>query len=289
MTLLLSDLTGILRSIHINDILDIMLVAYLIYQAFALIRETRALQLLKGILALIALYVMSHLLNLKAMTFIMRNILQFGALALLVVFQPELRRALEQVGRTRFSNFQLLGSNDSDEDILSWNLMIKAVGEAATYLSKRKIGALMVFERQTKLGEIIKTGTIIDASPSAEMIGNIFFPNSPLHDGATIIRNGKLYAAGCFLPLSDNCEISKDLGTRHRAALGMSENSDAVIVVVSEETGVITMVQDGKFKRGYTGETVMAELSAIFTPEKKEAKSFRKPPFLKGKKNEQQQ
>ncbi|HIT19711.1 MAG TPA: TIGR00159 family protein [Candidatus Fimivivens faecavium] len=289
MTLLLSDLTGILRSIHINDILDIMLVAYLIYQAFALIRETRALQLLKGILALIALYVMSHLLNLKAMTFIMRNILQFGALALLVVFQPELRRALEQVGRTRFSNFQLLGSNDSDEDILSWNLMIKAVGEAATYLSKRKIGALMVFERQTKLGEIIKTGTIIDASPSAEMIGNIFFPNSPLHDGATIIRNGKLYAAGCFLPLSDNFEISKDLGTRHRAALGMSENSDAVIVVVSEETGVITMVQDGKFKRGYTGETVMAELSAIFTPEKKEAKSFRKPPFLKGKKNEQQQ
>lgn len=289
MTLLLSDLTGILRSIHINDILDIMLVAYLIYQAFALIRETRALQLLKGILALIALYVMSHLLNLKAMTFIMRNILQFGALALLVVFQPELRRALEQVGRTRFSNFQLLGSNDSDEDILSWNLMIKAVGEAATYLSKRKIGALMVFERQTKLGEIIKTGTIIDASPSAEMIGNIFFPNSPLHDGATIIRNGKLYAAGCFMPLSDNFEISKDLGTRHRAALGMSENSDAVIVVVSEETGVITMVQDGKFKRGYTGETVMAELSAIFTPEKKEAKSFRKPPFLKGKKNEQQQ
>lgn len=289
MTLLLSDLTGILRSIHINDILDIMLVAYLIYQAFALIRETRALQLLKGILALIALYVMSHLLNLKAMTFIMRNILQFGALALLVVFQPELRRALEQVGRTRFSNFQLLGSSDNDEDILSWNLMIKAVGEAATYLSKRKIGALMVFERQTKLGEIIKTGTIIDASPSAEMIGNIFFPNSPLHDGATIIRNGKLYAAGCFLPLSDNFEISKDLGTRHRAALGMSENSDAVIVVVSEETGVITMVQDGKFKRGYTGETVMAELSAIFTPEKKEAKSFRKPPFLKGKKNEQQQ
>ena len=289
MTLLLSDLTGILRSIHINDILDIMLVAYLIYQVFVLIRETRALQLLKGILALIALYVMSHLLNLKAMTFIMRNILQFGALALLVVFQPELRRALEQVGRTRFSNFQLLGSSDNDEDILSWNLMIKAVGEAATYLSKRKIGALMVFERQTKLGEIIKTGTIIDASPSAEMIGNIFFPNSPLHDGATIIRNGKLYAAGCFLPLSDNFEISKDLGTRHRAALGMSENSDAVIVVVSEETGVITMVQDGKLKRGYTGETVMAELSAIFTPEKKEAKSFRKPPFLKGKKNEQQQ
>lgn len=289
MTLLLSDLTGILRSIHINDILDIMLVAYLIYQVFVLIRETRALQLLKGILALIALYVMSHLLNLKAMTFIMRNILQFGALALLVVFQPELRRALEQVGRTRFSNFQLLGSSDNDEDILSWNLMIKAVGEAATYLSKRKIGALMVFERQTKLGEIIKTGTIIDASPSAEMIGNIFFPNSPLHDGATIIRNGKLYAAGCFLPLSDNFEISKDLGTRHRAALGMSENSDAVIVVVSEETGVITMVQDGKLKRGYTGETVMAELSAIFTPEKKETKSFRKPPFLKGKKNEQQQ
>ena len=234
MTLLLSDLTGILRSIHINDILDIMLVAYLIYQAFALIRETRALQLLKGILALIALYVMSHLLNLKAMTFIMRNILQFGALALLVVFQPELRRALEQVGRTRFSNFQLLGSNDSDEDILSWNLMIKAVGEAATYLSKRKIGALMVFERQTKLGEIIKTGTIIDASPSAEMIGNIFFPNSPLHDGATIIRNGKLYAAGCFLPLSDNFYFIKDLVARLRAALFMSEISYAVIVLVSE-------------------------------------------------------
>lgn len=287
MALFLSDLTGILRSIHINDILDILLVAYLIYQAFVLVRETRALQLLKGILALVALYLMSHLLTLKAMSFIMRNILQFGALALLVVFQPELRRALEQVGRARFSDFQLLSSGDADQDALNWNLMIKAVGEAVTYLSKRKIGALMVFERQTKLGEIIKTGTIIDASPSAEIIGNLFFPNSPLHDGAAIIRNGKLYAAGCFLPLSDNFEISKDLGTRHRAALGMSENSDAVIVVVSEETGVITVVQDGKLRRGYTSESVMAELSSIFIPEKKETKPFKKP-FLKGKKNEQQ-
>lgn len=266
---------GTVKTISIIDIADILMVAYLIYQAIKLVRDTRAVQLVKGLGALIMLNLFASTLRLQTMTFIMKNVLQIGALALLVVFQPELRRALEQVGRTNLYNLGLFSTATSDDDAARWKTTIDAIGAAFASLSLQKIGALVVIERESILGEIIKTGTVIDSIPSAEMIGNVFFPNSPLHDGAMIIRNAKLYAAGCFLPLSDNYEIGKELGTRHRAALGMSENSDAVVLVVSEETGMISMAVNGKLKRGYSSTQLMQELTSLLIVEKDETQTKR--------------
>ncbi len=281
---LLYDMKGIFGSFTLTDFCDILIVAYLLYQSVRLVRDTRVVQLLKGLIVLIGIYAVVSIAQLRTMGFLIRYLFQYGALALLIVFQPELRRSLEQVGRTRFSNLQLFGGNaDNDEENARWRNAIAAIGEASVYLSKRRIGALMVLERQSKLGEIVKTGTVIDAEPSAEILGNIFFPNSPLHDGALVIRSGRLLAAGCFLPLSDNFTISKEMGTRHRAGLGMSENSDAGVVIVSEETGVITMAVAGKLRRGYTKEQLVEALSGYFIEEHEE-KGDRKIPFFKVKK-----
>lgn len=281
---LIYDIQGILNSFGISDFLDIVVVAYLMYQAIRLVRETRAIQLVKGLAVLVGVYAVATFAQMRSLSFLIRYVFQYGALALLIVFQPELRRSLEQVGRTRFSSLQLFGGNVDVDDINSrWRRAISAIGEAATFLSKRRIGALIVLERQSMLGEIIKTGTVIDAAPSTELLGNIFFPNSPLHDGALIIRDGRLVAAGCYLPLSDNFTISKEMGTRHRAGLGMSENSDAIIVIVSEETGVITVAKNGKLMRGFTEEQLAKELESAFIVEKREEKGDRMPPFFKVK------
>lgn len=281
---LIYDIRGILNSFGISDFLDIVVVAYLMYQAIRLVRETRAIQLFKGLVVLVGVYAVASFAQLRSLSFLIRYIFQYGALALLIVFQPELRRSLEQVGRTRFSSLQLFGGNVDLDDVNSrWRRAIGAIGEAATFLSKRRIGALIVLERQSLLGEIIKTGTVIDATPSAELLGNIFFPNSPLHDGALIIREGRLIAAGCYLPLSDNFTISKEMGTRHRAGLGMSESSDALVVIVSEETGVITVAKNGKLMRGFTEEQLVKELESTFIVEKREEKGDRMPPFFKVK------
>lgn len=281
---LIYDMQGILNSFGISDFLDIVVVAYLMYQSIRLVRETRAIQLVKGLATLVGVYAISSFAQMRSLSFLIRYIFQYGALALLIVFQPELRRSLEQVGRTRFSNLQLFGGSVDPDDVNArWGRTINAIGEAATFLSKRRIGALIVLERQSLLGEIIKTGTVIDAAPSAELLGNIFFPNSPLHDGALIIREGRMVAAGCYLPLSDNFTISKEMGTRHRAGLGMSESSDAIVVIVSEETGVITLANNGKLRRGFTEEQLLKELESIFIVEKREEKGERKPPFFKVK------
>lgn len=278
------DMKGIFNSIAISDFLDIIVVAYLLYQAIRLARETRAMQLLKGLFVLAAVYVVAMVAQMRSLQFLLTNLFQYGVLAMLILFQPELRRSLEQMGRTRLSRFSLFGSNEQpDANNQKWRTAIDAIGEASVYLSKRRIGALMVLERQTMLGEIIATGTVIDAAPSAEILGNIFFPNSPLHDGALVIRNGRLEAAGCFLPLSDNFTISKEMGTRHRAALGMSENSDAVVVVVSEETGIITVAQNGKLRRGFTSEQLVEELSRTFIVEKDDKGERRMAAFFKVK------
>ena len=263
------------RTIHWYDILDILIVAYLIYQAIKLVRETRAAQLVKGIGALLALNLLADKVGLQTMSFLMSNILQIGLFALVVVFQPELRRALEQVGRTRISKL----------NVFSQGLNEQQTREGWRTMSRQKIGALVVIEQKTKLGDIIKTGTIIDSAPTPELIGNIFFPNSPLHDGAMIVRDGRLYAAGCFLPLSDNSEISRELGTRHRAALGMSEASDAIIVVVSEETGLITVCQNGRLERGYSLPRLEELLKNTLIPEKAVSEpSEKKFELWKGKK-----
>lgn len=239
---------AIVSSISVSDLLDMAIVAFLVYKLIGLVRETRAGQLVKGVLAVLILYQAAIVFEFRMLENILQFILTYGVVVLLVLFQPELRKVLEQVGRTSISSLRLFAtpSETKEERRQHMREIVDAVVEGCTMLSAVNTGALIVIERQTKIGDIISTGTVINASPSSELIQNIFFHNSPLHDGALIIRDGRLFAAGCFLPLSQNNEISRMLGTRHRAALGMSEVSDAVVVVVSEETGAISVALNGK-------------------------------------------
>ncbi len=258
----LNHLMGNIRGMGLNDYLDIIVVAFLVYYLTKLVKETRAVQLLKGVAALALVYFVAAIAQLQTLQFIMNAVLSTGVLALIILFQPELRRVLERVAQTQLVTLKKFFSSGETtvEHFEETQNCINIVCEACKSLSKTRTGALMVFERETKLGEIIKTGTVVDAEPSTELIGNLFYVNTPLHDGAMVIRGGRLYASGCFLPLSQNYTISKEMGTRHRAALGMSENSDAVVVVVSEETGVISIAENGKIDRNYTPEGLRKRL-----------------------------
>lgn len=257
----------IMRQFRAVDVLDIVVVSFLIYSLIKLVRETRAEQLVKGLLIMVVAWILSSQLNLKMIRTLLDNFFQFGIIAMLVVFQPELRRALEHIGRTKIGA-RAFGSIREDEVLLQQERKcINAVVEAAASFQKSKTGALIVFERQTKLGEIADSGTVVNATPSAQMIGNIFFNKAPLHDGAMIIRRGMIYAAGCILPLTKNDSLSVDLGTRHRAAVGISEVSDAVTLVVSEETGTISLAINGVITRNYTRETLMGALESEILPE----------------------
>ncbi|MCI8622205.1 MAG: TIGR00159 family protein [Provencibacterium sp.] len=276
----LSNIWATIKTISPGDVIDILMVAVVLYYIIKLVRDTRASQLVKGIMLLLCVYLFTDMLEFKVMGFFMKTILTVGATALIVVFQPELRRALERMGRTRLPSGLFGAGAQGEEQRAAILSMIEEVCEASKSLSRHKIGALMVFEMQTRLGEIIKTGTLIDCKPVAELIGNIFFPNAPLHDGAMIIRDARLHAAGCFLPLTENNELSKELGTRHRASLGMSENSDAIVVVVSEETGTISVARNGVLTRNYTPETLgnylRTELLGNEVPREKEHRFKRK-------------
>lgn len=244
---------NVFKSIRINDIIDIAILSYLIFHGIKLIRETRAQQLVKGILFLIGFYLVAVLLKLQTMRYILKLCFNWGFLAIIIIFQPEFRRILEKMGRTRLTQFQLFTNNDDDDEISGTRRCIDAVCDAVQELSATKTGALIIFERETKLGEQIDTGTILNCTPSAAVFGNIFFPNTPLHDGAVIIRDGLILAAGCFLPKPQKEElIAKQLGSRHRAAIGMSENSDAIVVVVSEENGTVSVAENGDLTRGFT-------------------------------------
>ena len=242
-------------NIRIFDIFDILIMAFIIYKAIGFLRETRAGQLVKGLIVLLAVYLISDWWNLVSLRWMLSKVVDSAIIAAAVIFQPELRRILERVGRVKFGKSQIF---DGEEDTLSQ--CIDNVSKAAGVMQDQKIGALIVFERRTQLGEIINTGTVIDAEASVSMINNIFFPKSPLHDGALIIRDGRLYAAGCILPLTKREDLSSQLGTRHRAAIGMTENSDAVVLVVSEETGNISLVSNGQIKRNYNAVSAGAEL-----------------------------
>lgn len=238
-----------LLNITVIDVIDIVIVSFLLYYTFKFIRERRAGKLAVGIILLLLLLLVSEVLDMHALNFILSNLFSVGILALVVVFQPELRSVLEKVGGESLRSFK--GKMD-DETVTLYTECITEVAIAAEQLSQSKTGALMVFERSTKLGDVIRTGTVVDAKPTSFLIGNIFFNKAPLHDGAVIFREGRVHAAGCFLPLSDNSEIVKDLGTRHRAGIGMSENSDAIVLIVSEETGVISIACDGTLQRGFS-------------------------------------
>ena len=240
------------------DLIDILVIAYIIYKAIGFLRETRAGQLVKGIAILLAVYVIADWWELAILKWTLSKVMGTAIIAAAVIFQPELRRILEKVGRTNFRGGKLL---DGEESAVS--NCIDNVSRAAGTMQEKKIGALIVFERKTQLGEIINTVTVIDAEPSVSMVNNIFFPKSPLHDGAMIVRDGRLYAAGCILPLTQREDISMQLGTRHRAAIGMTENSDAVVLVVSEETGIISIVSNGQITRNYNSASACAELKRM--------------------------
>ncbi len=254
--------------IRIFDIIDIFVMAFIIYKAIGFLRESRAGQLVKGLIILFLVFAIAKWWDLAVLKWTLTKVMNSLIIAVAVIFQPELRRILENVGRTKFSNGQFF---DRDENVISES--IDKITKAAGFMQEKKIGALIVFERTTQLGEIINTGTVIDANPSVSIVNNIFFPKSPLHDGAMIVRDGRIYAAGCILPLSHNTDISSQLGTRHRAAIGMSENSDAVVLVVSEETGIISIVVGGKITRNYNSVTASAELRRLLLADNRQENS----------------
>lgn len=237
----MNQFLNIIKKFTIFDGLDILIVAYVLYRMILLIRGTRAVQLLKGVIIILLATVVSNVLRLHALNWILDKILTIGLFAIPVIFQPELRRALEQLGRGSFFSRNIHESSDIDiTDV------INEITKAGQILSKNKIGALLVIERETGLSEYIETGILVDARVSSELLINTFIPNTPLHDGAVMVRRNRIIAASCYLPLSDNRNISKELGTRHRAAIGLSEHSDAVVVIVSEETGQISLATNGE-------------------------------------------
>ena len=230
--------------IRITDIIDILIVAVVVYKLLGLIKQTRAEQLFKGVLLLVVATFLSDLFNLHTINWILKGTVALGAVAILVVFQPELRRGLEYLGRSKFVNAPFEQMDKEKGKHITSNI-VKAIDS----FSRDRVGALIVFERQTNLTDIMESGTIVDAEISDQILGNIFYEGAPLHDGAVIIRDGRVYAAGCVLPLTKNNSISKDLGTRHRAGIGITENSDALTLIVSEETGIISIAEDGQLSR----------------------------------------
>ena len=255
-----------LKNIGIVDIIDIVVVSFLFYWVFKFVRDRRAGKLLIGIAFLAVVLLLSDIVGMRALNFILTNLFSVGLIALVIVFQPELRSALEKVGGESLKNFK--GRLDTEEAVVI-RTAVSDVCTAAESFSQSKTGALVVFERTTRLGDVIRTGTIIDATSSSFLLGNIFYDKAPLHDGAVVIRKGRVHAAGCFLPLSSNNEIIKELGTRHRAAIGMSENSDAVVLVVSEENGIISVAVDGILKRGFNRKSLEKYLVSLLIDEDK--------------------
>ncbi|SFN95212.1 diadenylate cyclase CdaA [Proteiniclasticum ruminis] len=255
----LNTILNTVRNMNISSVIDILIVAYLIYRAYKLIIETRAELLLRGIVLILLLIPISYIFNLTMVYTIISKTITIGVLTLVIIFQPEIRRILEHLGRSAFSDRRVL----RDADILT--KVVNEIVEAVDNLSESKTGALIVIEQDTGLGDISETGTKIDAVVSTALLENIFVPNTPLHDGATIIRGDRISSSGCVLPLTTNKDISKSLGTRHRAALGLSEVSDALVLIVSEETGTISLALNGKLVRNYDKERLQKILVKILT------------------------
>lgn len=281
----LDVLWGVIKGFRLSDALEIIIVAYLIYKVIQIFRGTKATTFIKGVLLVVALRVIAIVFKLDAINWLMEEVVfQYGIFALLIVFQPELRKMLERIGRSSITTFRrALDSSDSAEDMMD---SIDAVCSAVKIMSDTKTGALLVFEREVMLNDIVDTGTTLDALASTESLCNIFYPKAPLHDGAVVMRYGRVLAAGCILPLTQKEEVSRELGTRHRAALGMSENSDAVVVVVSEETGTVSVAKNGILRRNYSPEQLRTELekSLLTAKDEDETKKTSLFSFLKGRK-----
>lgn len=260
---LLNVLKNSFATIQPQDIVDVLLVAFLFYKVVMLFKDTSGMQVMRGVILLLVATQIASWLGFNVLYFILSSTLQLGIIALVIVFQPDLRNMLEQMGRKSSSIQTILRQGKSGG--ADRTRAAAVITEACLSLSIKKIGALIVLERETALGDIMKTGTMINAVVSAELIENIFFPNSPLHDGAMIVHNAKIASAACFLPLSKNDRLSRELGTRHRAAVGVSEMSDALAVVVSEETGSISVADGGMLKRHLSGETLLRILENAMT------------------------
>lgn len=276
---MLENLTGLMMSLKITDILDIGIVAYLLYRVFGFIQETRAQQLFRGILLIGGFFLISELLNLSLLNWLLTRLITVGLLAVVIVFQPEIRRGLEQIGRRGVisSQFRDLGK----EELYA---TVHKIVDAVDDFSSTRTGALMAIECETMLNDIIETGVIIDADISVRLLGNLFYEGSPLHDGAVIIRGIRAYAASCVLPLTDRSNLGKNLGTRHRAGVGLSEVSDAFVIIVSEETGAISVARNGTLRRFLDLKTLEKMLLDIYIPSVENQNLFSR--ILKGgKKN----
>ena len=283
-----NNLWSIIKTIQFRDVVDILAIALIVFGVFKLIRDTRAVQLLKGLLLLLVLYILSTVFNLMMLATLLRAFFEASVVIITVIFQPDIRKALEQVGKNKnwkkyFKAFSKYNKSDEWEKAVRKSIVDSS--DTAMIFSRSRTGALLVFEREVKLSDIAATGTIVDAETSVALFGNIFFNKAPLHDGASIIRDGKLYAAGCILPLTNNKNVDPNLGTRHRAALGISEQSDAVVLIVSEETGVISLAVGGVLTRDFTRETLKSKLNELLLDEvEEEENKYRM--FRKGRKKE---
>lgn len=258
-----NSILSIIKTIQLRDIVDILAIALLIFGLFKLIQETRAVQLLKGVIMLLIVYFLSSLFGLVMLSSLLRTFFEAAVVVIAIIFQPEIRKALEQMGRNNtYKKYIKIFTKHHKGD--EWKKAVEKsivdAADTAVLFSLSKTGALLVFERETMLSDIAATGTIIDAETSVALFGNIFFNKAPLHDGASIIRDGKLFAAGCILPLTSNRNVDINLGTRHRAGLGISEQSDAVVLIVSEETGVISLAVNGILLREFTREELIKKL-----------------------------
>ena len=288
MEMKLMELPGILwrylMLIQISDILDVAIMVFVIYKVLSLVQSTKAANLLKGLAVFFAVLLLSSILKLHSITYILRAMVEIGVVALIILFQPEIRQILEQMGSRRFTSLFMPSVSVSGlEQTISQTVL------ACTEMSKTRTGALIVFEQDILLDDMIRSGTVLDATVSSELLKNIFFVKAPMHDGAVIIRNGRVQGAGCMLPLSKNVNLSKELGMRHRAGIGMSENSDAVVVIVSEESGSISVAIGGMLKRHLKAETLENILRNELLPpeedEETEKQKFHIPGLLHTKKS----
>ena len=274
---MLDNLMGILMSIKATDVIDIVIVAYLLYRLLGFIKETRAQQLFRGILLIIAFFLVSELFNLSLLNWLFTRLITVGLMAVVILFQPEIRRGLEQIGRRGVLRWQFRDMG-KEEMYATVHKIVDAVDD----FSSTQTGALMAIERETMLSDISESGVIVDAEISVRLLGNLFYEGSPLHDGAVIIRGDRVHAASCVLPLTERQNIGKNLGTRHRAALGLSEVSDAFVIVVSEETGAISVAQNGEFKRFLDLKTLEKMLLDIYLPSSEDRNPLSKIGILKG-------
>ena len=262
---MLSSIQSIMSNFRPEDALDIAIVSYIVYKMIGFIRETRAMQLIRGLVIIIVAFFISDIFNLYLLNWLLKSLFTMGLFAVVVLFQPELRRALEQVGRKNLMNTNSFRNIDKNKAIETVDALVSAIDD----FSATRTGALIAIERDTMLNDIIETGVVVDAEISVRLLGNLFYEGSPLHDGGVIIRGARIHAASCVFPLTEKKNIGRNLGTRHRAGVGLSEVCDALIIIVSEETGVVSIAEDGKIRRFVDLKTIEKMLLNMYLPSEK--------------------